>query len=99
MTDPRYTDPRYNDPPNTNLSGDRSSTAMWGWIAGIAVIVLIAFILAAGWNGGNNTASNQPTATVGSGSATQAVPPATTGSAPRAPATTPQTPSPGSGAK
>ena len=63
MTDPRYTDPptdpRFRDP----VLRDDTSTggAMWGWIAGIAVLILIVFVLIGGWNGsGTNTASNAP---------------------------------------
>jgi hypothetical protein len=91
MTDPRYTDPptdpRFRDPV---LRDDTSGGgAMWGWIAGIAVVILIAFVLIGGWNGsGNNTASNTPN------------PPATTtGSAPHTtgaggvPGTSPAAPS------
>ena len=89
MTDPRDTNPRYDDPPNSNLSSERGSRAMWGWIAGIAVVILVAFILAAGWNGDTNTASNPPAATTGAGPAMQAVPPATGNGA-----MAPHTPSP-----
>ena len=46
MSDPRYTDPRLSDPV---LRHRRSrSAAPWGWVAGIAVIALIAFLLIAG---------------------------------------------------
>lgn len=79
MTDPRYTDPRYYDPPaDTGLRRDRSGASMWGWIAGLVVVVLIAFILIAGWNGNTRTAGNGPHSTVGSGTMTQPVPPQTT---------------------
>lgn len=58
-----------------------SSNSMWGWLAGIAVLVLIAVVLIAGWNSNPNTASNNaPPATTGS--ATPMSPPSTTGSAP-----------------
>jgi len=52
---------------------------MWGWIAGIAVLILIAFIIVGGWgwsNGGRNTAVNSPAAP-----ATTGVAPASTGTA------------------
>ena len=77
MTDPRYTDPRYSDPPpvNADLRSERGNAAMWAWAAGIAVVILIAFILAAGWNSNPQTASRVPPTTTGSGAATQAVPP------------------------
>jgi ABC-type phosphate transport system substrate-binding protein len=49
---------------------------MWGWIAGVAVLLLIGFLIIAGWNNNPNTAStgSSPTATT-SGTA-----PSTTGS-------------------
>ncbi len=95
MTDPRYTDRPYNDPPpaNSNVRGERGNTAMWGWLAGFAIVILIAFILAAGWNGNVQTASKAPRATTGSGVITQPIPrPATTGSGTGAPAMTPHAP-------
>ncbi len=65
MTDPRN-DPRLSDPVTRRPD---SVGGMWGWIAGIAVLVLIAIILIAGWNSPTNTAVNapQPAGTVGSG--------------------------------
>ncbi len=74
MTDPRLTDPaergdpllRPTDPSLRDpIERDRTGGAMWGWIAGIAVLVLIAFILIGGWSGSNratNTAANAPAA-------------------------------------
>ena len=60
MTDPRNTDPRYDDPyPGPNLN-DRSGGSTWAWIAGIIVVVLVAFLLAAIWNGNPQTASRAP---------------------------------------
>ena len=64
MTDPRFTDPR-NDP----VIRDEPIDGTWGWIAGLAVLALIAFVLIASWNSNPNTASNNPA-------------PITTGSAP-----------------
>lgn len=56
MTDPRFNDPRLDDPV---VRREESRTGMWGWIAGIAVLALIAFVLVAGWNNnGSPTASN-----------------------------------------
>jgi hypothetical protein len=94
MTDPRHTDPRDSDPyPSSNLRAERGNAAMWGWIAGIAAVVLLAFVLAAGWNNDPQTASQTPPATTGSGATTQtAPPPATTGSGAGAPAMAPQKP-------
>lgn len=64
MSDPRFTDsrtpdPRLNDPV---LRQDEQSTGrMWGWVAGLAVLALIAFVVVAGWNSSDTTASNNPT--------------------------------------
>ncbi len=98
MTDPRN-DPRLSDPVSRRPD---SVGGMWGWIAGIAVLVLIAIILIAGWNSNTHTASTVPSATTGS--ATAPIPntplasrphPATTGAAPMAPhPATPATPAP-----
>ena len=77
MSDPRYTDPRLSDPV---LRRDEPVGGTWGWIAGIAVVALIAFLVVAGWNSNSNTASNSasPAAT---GSVTRHTsPPTTTGS-------------------
>src|SRR5690242_19601740 len=96
MTDPRYIDPNrdphFSDPV---LRRDSRVDRTWGWIAGIAVVVLIAFIVIAGWNSNTNTASTtSPTTT---GSATHNAPPPATrpGPAPMAPtAPSPGAPSP-----
>jgi len=74
MTDPRY-DPRLSDPVTRRPD---SVGGMWSWIAGVAVLVLIAIILIAGWNSTSHTASNAPPATTGSATApvTPATPPA-----------------------
>jgi hypothetical protein len=71
MSDPRFTDPRLSDPV---LRREEGLSGTWGWIAGIAVIVLVAFLVIAGWNGNSNTASNtspgamNPSSTTGSAS-------------------------------
>jgi hypothetical protein len=54
MTDPR------NDPHLSEIVTrlHDSSSAMLGWIAGIGIVVLIAIVLAAGWNISNSTVSN-----------------------------------------
>lgn len=91
MTDPRFNEPRLEDP--VVRRDDRTGTGMWGWIAGVAVLALIAFVLIAGWGGNTNTASNNPAATPGSSSSA----PATTGSGANAPRQTtpaPATPAP-----
>lgn len=97
MTDPRFTDPRFDDrytPPaplrNENAGG------VWGWIAGLAVVALIAFVIVAGWNSATtDSASNSPAATpapvtTGSGAPIRNVmPPSTTGSGSTSPMTNP----------
>jgi len=82
MTDPRY-DPRLSDPVNRRPD---SVGGMWSWIAGVAVLVLIAIILIAGWNSTSRTASNGPSATTGSATA-PVMPPA---AHPMAPAPAPK---------
>lgn len=69
MTDPRHTGPDLND---------RSGGSTWAWIAGIAVVILAAFIVAAFWNGTQRTASMTPPETTGMGVATPMTPPAAT---------------------
>ncbi|MDO8877705.1 MAG: hypothetical protein Q8M24_26740 [Pseudolabrys sp.] len=99
MTDPRYTDPRLNprndDPtlitPTTVVNAERTS-GPWGWIAGFAVVALIAFVVIAGWNNSSNTASNAGNPTpVASDTAPMrnVTPPTTTGSGSTAPLTNP----------
>lgn len=97
MSDPRF-DPRLSDPVERRPD---TSGGMWGWIAGIAVVVLIAIILIAGWNSNTNTASNGPATTTGSAPMSSpmlprpATPPSTTGSAPSSAPTLPApTPAP-----
>jgi len=85
MSDPRY-EQRLSDPVERRPD---TSGGMWGWIAGIAVIVLIAIILVAGWNSNQTTASNTPSATTGSAPMSS---PSTTGSAPRSSPMTPAAP-------
>ena len=77
MSDPRFTDPRLSDPV---LRRDEAVGGIWGWIAGIAVVALIAFLAIAGINRNPTTASNNPSP-VTTGSAPRNVsPPSTTGS-------------------
>ena len=94
MSDPRF-DQRLSDPVERRSD---TSGGMWGWIAGIAVVVLIAIILIAGWNSSNTTASNTPATTTGSATAPihspMSPPSTTTGSGPSAQPLTPAAPSP-----
>lgn len=97
MSDPRFTDPRTSDPQLSDpvLRRDDRSGGVWGWVAGIAVLALVAFVLVAGWNGAQqNTAGNttvSPPMTTGS-SAPRATPPSTTGSGATSPAPAPLSP-------
>ena len=77
MSDPRFTDPRNSDPRLSDpvLPQNEPTGSIWGWVAGLAVLALIAFVVVAGWNSDRNTASNAP-------------PPVTTGA--NAPATAPR---------
>jgi hypothetical protein len=49
---------------DSSIERDYGSNAMWGWIAGAVVLVLMLVFLFGGSNTGTNTASNQPTAPV-----------------------------------
>lgn len=73
MSDPLNTDPRDSYSKFSDSVGRRENNVAgtWGWIAGIAVIALIAIFLIAGGRGvSDNTASNAPPATTTTGSAT-----------------------------
>jgi hypothetical protein len=60
---------------------DESVGGMWGWIAGVAVPLLIDFLIIAGWNSNSNTAScGRSTSTTASMPARTATPPSTAGS-------------------
>src|SRR5262249_4972560 len=77
MTDPRFTDPRLSDPV---IRRDESAAGgMWGWIAGVAVLLLIGFLIVAGWNNNSTTASKGSSTTTSSNTAPR-MPPSTTGS-------------------
>jgi hypothetical protein len=87
---PRGPDPTIARPAPTlrdPVERDRTGGAMWGWIAGIAVLILIGFIVVGGWGSGSrtgtNTAANTPASTAPAPATTGA--PAT-GAAPTAPA-------------
>lgn len=110
MSDPRFTDPRYTDPRSadpraadplvvsqTTLRNEGGG--IWGWIAGFAVLALVAFAVIAGWNTGpSNTAANSPASTQApittgnSAPVRNVTPPSTTGSGASSPTSTPATP-------
>ena len=89
MSDPRYTDPRLSDPV---LRRDASVGGPWGWVAGIAVLALIGFLIIVGANSPSNNASNNTTPATNSSAMRQVGPPATTGSGAGSPQ--PLTPAP-----
>ena len=77
MSDPRYTDPRLSDPV---LRRDDAVGRPWSWLAGIAVIAMIAFLVIVGWNSSNHTASNNSSPATTGSAMRPLTPPATTGS-------------------
>jgi hypothetical protein len=97
MTDPRFTDdPRIRpedrieiDPvltrPDENVGG------MWGLIAGVSLLLLIGFLIFAGWNSNRNTAHSSSSPPISTAART-ATPPSTTGSGSSSPQ--PITPAP-----
>lgn len=86
MSDPRYTDPRLSDPV---LRHQESVGGQYGWVAGVAVLALIAFLIVASLGGNSHTANNNSPA----GTATRQMnPPSTTGSGATSPK--PLTPAP-----
>ena len=86
MTDPRFTDdPRLNDPV---IRRDENVGGMWSWVAGVALLLLIGFMIVAGYNHNSNTASSGSYSTA----ARTATPPSTTGSGSSSPQ--PITPAP-----
>ncbi len=94
MTDPRFTDPRSSDPRLSDpvIRRDESVGGMWGWIAGVAVLLLIGFLIVAGWNNKGTTASNGSPPVTTSSAPARTSPPATTGAG--SPASQPLTPAP-----
>ena len=79
---PRGPDPLRNPMSRAPLERNRGGNAMWGWIAGLAVLILIGFIVVGGWGSGSRT-GNQTAANAPAPATTAA--PATTGAAPSAP--------------
>jgi len=79
--------------PSVRTDRDYGSNAMWGWIAGAVVLVLLLVFLFGGSNEGTNTASNQP----GASAPVINTPPATNpANAPRPDSPTPSTTGQGS---
>ena len=76
MTDPRFTYPRYSDPQLSDpvIRRDESVGGMWGWIAGVAVLLLIGFLIVAGWYKDTASSGSSPAATTRT-----TMPPSTTG--------------------
>jgi len=95
MTDPRFTDPRYSDPQLSDpvIRRDETAGGMWGWIAGVAVLILIGFLIVAGWNNNGTTANNGSSPPAAS-TASRPTAPSTTGSGASSPQ--PFTPAPSS---
>lgn len=58
MIDPRYTDPRLTGNGTPKPVRDENTGSTWGWIAGLAVVALIAFVVIAGWS--NERGSGKP---------------------------------------
>ena len=63
MTDPRFTDPRLSDPmirrDEWTSGRDENVGGMWSWVAGVSLLLLIGFLIFAGWNSNSNTANEQ----------------------------------------
>ena len=80
MTD--YRDPNYRDParpgyrdPNLPADSQPWSNATWGWIAGIAVVVLVLiFAFSTGSDRTASNATNPPATTTGQGGTPPALP-------------------------
>jgi hypothetical protein len=104
MSDPRFTDQNFTDGRNLDPNyvqpaplRDESVGGVWGWIAGLAVIALIAFVVIAGWDKDTETADTKtpaPISTTNSGPVRNVTPPATTGSGSNSGLTNPATPNP-----
>jgi hypothetical protein len=103
MSDPRYTDPQY-DPLRVREDTERarklgqieSTNAMWGWIAGGVIVVLLLLFIFGRSPDTSNTAQNgpiPPAATTGAAPPPNPAPP----SSARAPAPAPTTTGQGQG--
>ena len=62
MTDPRFTDPLLNDPmirrDEWTSGRDENVGGMWSWVFGVSLLLLIGFLIFAGWNSNSNTANS-----------------------------------------
>lgn len=86
------TDPRYSDQHDPVLSRDQTDSGVWGWVAGLAILALIAFVVIAGWNSDKNTASTGGPSNAPATANAPRSPPSTTGAGSTAPQ--PMTPAP-----
>ena len=95
MTDPRFTDPRLSDPvirrDEWTSGRDENVGGMWSWVGVVSLLLLIGFLIFAGWNNNSNTANSgsSPPTTTASRTVT---PPSTMGSGSSSPQ--PITPAP-----
>ena len=62
--DPNLRDPNLDRDLDRRIDRDYGSNAMWGWIAGAVLLVLMLVFLFGGTNEPTTTASNQPNAPV-----------------------------------
>ena len=76
MTDPRFTDPRLSDLSDP-VRHDEDAPPMYGWVAGLALLLLIGFLIFAGSQNNSNTASSGSSLPT---TASRMTPPSTTGS-------------------
>ncbi|MGB6810937.1 MAG: hypothetical protein WBE81_30800 [Pseudolabrys sp.] len=92
MTDPRFTDPLLNDPmirrDEWTSGRDENVGGMWSWIFGVSLLLLIGFLIFAGWNSNTANSGSPPTTTA----SRTVTPPSTTGSGSSSPQ--PITPAP-----
>ena len=59
MTDPRFTDPRLNDPmirrDEWTSGRDENVGGIWSWVARVLLLLLIGFLIFAGWKARSNS--------------------------------------------
>lgn len=96
MSDPRHRDPRLDPPPlqenevrSQQVNELQSSNAMWGWVAGAVVLALVLMFVFTRGQPGDTTASNPlPPVTTGSAPLQNPAPPVATAPRPAPPTTT-----------